>query len=42
MNLFNKILKDNESLFLNEIFLDPSFTPPKIEHREPENEFIVF
>ena len=41
MNLFNKILKDNESLFLNEIFLDHSFTPPKIEHRESENEFIA-
>jgi len=41
MSLFNNILKHNESLFLNEIFLDPSFTPPKIEHRESENEFIA-
>ncbi len=41
MNLFDNILKDDESLFLNEIFLDPSFTPPKIEHRESENDFIA-
>src|SRR3989344_1843289 len=41
MGLFDNILKDNETLFKNELALDPSFQPKKISYRENENQEIA-
>jgi len=41
MGLFDDILKSDETLFKNEIALDPSFQPKKISHRENENQYIA-
>ncbi|MBI2105387.1 AAA family ATPase [Candidatus Woesearchaeota archaeon] len=42
MSLFKNYSKDSESIFKNEIALDPSFTPRgKIEFRENENQYIA-
>jgi len=42
MSIFKKYLEDSESIFKNEVALDPSFTPPgKIEFRESQNEYIA-
>ena len=41
MGLFDDTLKDSESLFKNEIALDPSFQPKKISYRENENQEIA-
>jgi len=41
MGLFDDTLKDSESLFKNEIALDPSFRPKKISYRENENQEIA-
>ena len=40
-DLFKDILKDTESLFKNEVALDPEFSPPKIPFRENENQYIA-
>jgi len=41
MGLFDDILKDSESLFLNEIALDPTFIPPIIQYRENQQKYIA-
>lgn len=41
MGLFDNILKDNETLFKNELALDPSFQPKLVPHRENENKYIA-
>src|SRR3989344_152925 len=41
MGLFDDILKDSESLFLNEIALDPTFIPPIIQYRENKQKYIA-
>lgn|SRR3989338_3650380 len=41
MALFDDMLKDNESLFRNEIALDPEFMPKKVTYRENENQVIA-
>jgi len=41
MNLFNNILKDDESLFTDEIALDFDYTPPIIKHREKQQKYIA-
>ncbi|MBI4159345.1 AAA family ATPase [Candidatus Woesearchaeota archaeon] len=41
MGLFENTLKDSESLFLNEIALDPTFIPPIIEYRESQQKYIA-
>src|SRR3989338_5286027 len=41
MGLFDEMLKDNESLFLNEVALDPEFMPKQIAFREQENQVIA-
>jgi|SRR3989344_1317192 len=39
--LFEDASKSQESLFLNEIALDPNFTPPLIEYRENHQKYIA-
>jgi len=41
MGMFDKILKDNESLFLNELALDFTFIPPVIKFRENQQQYIA-
>lgn len=41
MGLFDEMLKDNESLFLNEVALDFEFMPKQIQFREYENQHIA-
>jgi archaeal cell division control protein 6 len=41
MRLFDDVLGDNESLFLNEIALDFDFMPKQIQYRENENQLIA-
>ena len=42
MSLFKKYLQDSESIFKNEIALDPNFTPSgPIQFRENENKYIA-
>jgi archaeal cell division control protein 6 len=40
-DLFKDVLKDSESLFKNEVALDPEFTPKSIPFRENENQYIA-
>ncbi|MAF51145.1 MAG: hypothetical protein CMH64_03565 [Nanoarchaeota archaeon] len=40
-DLFKDILKDSESLFKNEVALDPEFTPKIIPFRESENQYVA-
>lgn len=40
-DLFNNILKDDESLFLDTLALDYEFTPPIIKHRENQQQHIA-
>ncbi len=41
MDLFKNILKDSESLFLNEIALDPEFMPKEMPYREQQQHYIA-
>ena len=41
MGFFDNFLKENESLFRDEIALDLDFMPPKILYRENENQYIA-
>ena len=41
MGVFDKILKENETLFKNELALDYSFIPPKIQFRENQQNYIA-
>lgn len=41
MGLFDHMLKDSESLFLNSDALDPDFIPKKVPHRENETQYIA-
>ena len=41
MGLFNNILKDEESLFTNELALDFDYLPEIIPHRENEQQYIA-
>jgi len=41
MGLFDEMLKDNETLFLNEIALDFDFMPKQVQYRESENQHIA-
>ena len=41
MGLFDDMLKDNESLFINEIALDYDFKPKNIPHREGQQQHIA-
>ncbi|MFH1211175.1 MAG: AAA family ATPase [archaeon] len=41
MGLFDNMLKDSESLFLNSDALDPDFIPKLIPHRENETHYIA-
>lgn len=41
MGLFDGMLKDSESLFINPDALDPDFVPKLIPHRENENQYIA-
>jgi archaeal cell division control protein 6 len=41
MGLFDDILHDNESLFLDEIALDYDFVPKEIKYRENQQQFIA-
>ncbi len=41
MGLFNHMLKDSESLFLNPEALDPDFIPKLIPHRENETMYVA-
>ena len=40
-DLFRDILKSSESLFKNEVALDPEFVPKLIQFRENENQYIA-
>ena len=42
MGIFNDILKDDESLFKNEVALDFSYQPKVIKHREDEQREIAY
>ena len=42
MGLFDSMLKDSESLFLNEVVLDYEYMPKRIKYREPQQEKIAF
>jgi len=41
MNLFKDMLKDSESLFIDEIALDPEFIPKILKFRENEQQYIA-
>ncbi len=41
MGLFDDVLKDGESLFRNELALDPEFMPKQLPFRENENQVIA-
>ncbi|MDD5178525.1 MAG: AAA family ATPase [Candidatus Nanoarchaeia archaeon] len=41
MGLFDDVLKDSESLFLNEIMLDFSYQPRLVRHRENQQKYIA-
>jgi cell division control protein 6 len=41
MGLFDNMLKDSESLFLNPDALDPDFIPKSVPHRENETQYIA-
>src|SRR3989344_5481400 len=41
MGLFDNTLKDSESLFLNEVALDPTFIPPIIQYRENKQKYMA-
>jgi len=41
MGVFDKILKDSETLFQNELALDYTFIPPKIQFRENQQAYIA-
>ncbi|MFH1592054.1 MAG: AAA family ATPase [Candidatus Woesearchaeota archaeon] len=41
MGLFDDALRDNESLFKDDIALNADFTPPKVSYRENENDRIA-
>ncbi len=41
MNLFDKYLEESESLFIDEISLDPDFIPKEIPHRENQQHYIA-
>src|SRR3989338_3081955 len=41
MSLFKDILKDSESLFLNEVALDPEFMPKEMPYREQQQHYIA-
>jgi archaeal cell division control protein 6 len=40
-DLFKDVLKDSESIFKNEVALDPEFKPKIIKFRESENQYIA-
>ncbi len=40
-SLFDDVLKNSESLFINEIALDPNFIPPILEYRENQQKCIA-
>jgi archaeal cell division control protein 6 len=42
MSLFKKYLQNTDSIFKNEVALDPNFSPPgKLQFRESENQYIA-
>ncbi|MDD5253890.1 MAG: AAA family ATPase [Candidatus Nanoarchaeia archaeon] len=41
MGLFDEVLKDTESLFLNEVMLDFSYQPKLVRHREEHQKYIA-